>query len=120
IVEREAVHPDEQPEIAAVFQNRVNLGMPLQADPTVQYAVSVDPENGPASVEEYGYWKRELTLDDLAIDSPYNTYEYLGLPPGPISNPGIGAITAAIRPSESANLYFVAHPDCDGRHLFAE
>ncbi len=120
IVEREAVHPEEQGTVASVFHNRLEIGMPLQADPTVQYAVSVDPIGGEDSVAEYGYWKRELTITDLALDSPYNTYEYLGLPPGPIANAGIGAIIATIRPQVTEYYYFVAHPDCDGRHLFAE
>ncbi len=119
VVEREGVHPEEKPQIAAVFRNRLELGMPLQADPTVQFAISLDPVNGAASVFEYGWWKAELTIDDLAYDSPYNTYLYPGLPPGPISNPDIDSIRATIRPAATEDLYFVASPACDGRHLFA-
>jgi UPF0755 protein len=119
IVEREAVHPEERPLVASVFRNRLDIGMALQADPTVQYAVSIDPVEGETSVAEYGYWKRGLTIWDLEIDSPYNTYVYPGLPPGPIANPGIDSIRASIYPAETNHYYFVAHPDCDGRHLFA-
>ena len=113
IVEREAVKPEEQPLIAAVFLNRLRLGMPLQADPTVQYALALDP----ARRARDGYWKRELTVADLAIDSPYNTYRVVGLPPGPICNPGLGALTAVARPAATDYLYFVARPD--GSHAFA-
>lgn len=119
IVEREAVHPEERPLVASVFRNRLDVGMALQADPTVQYAVSVDPVEGDANVAEYGYWKRGLTIWDLEIDSPYNTYLYPGLPPGPIANPGIDSIRASVLPADTEYFYFVAHPDCDGRHLFA-
>src|SRR5690606_4454890 len=81
VVEREAVHPEEKPEVAAVFRNRLAQGMPLQADPTVQFAITLR-EGGPASVEEFGWWKGELTIEDLGLDSPYNTYYYPGLMPG--------------------------------------
>lgn len=113
IIEREAQVPDERPTIASVFVNRLEAGLPLQADPTVQYAVSLDPE----SVERFGYWKEELSTADLAIDSPYNTYESLGLPPGPIANPGLGSLIAALEPAETNFLFFVARPD--GSHVFA-
>lgn len=113
IVEREAQKPEERPIIASVFLNRLAAGMPLQADPTVQYALGSDP----ASVAEYGYWKRDLTLNDLAIDSPYNTYVNPGLPPGPISNPGLDSILAVLQPAQTDYLYFVARPD--GSHAFA-
>jgi len=114
IVEREARVPEERPIIASVFLNRLNSGIPLQADPTVQYAVG----NDPASVAEYGFWKSELSLADLAIDSPYNTYANVGLPPGPIANPGLDSITAVLEPAETNYLFFVARPD--GSHAFAE
>ncbi|MFN8532701.1 MAG: endolytic transglycosylase MltG [Dehalococcoidia bacterium] len=113
IVEREAVKPEEQPVIAAVFLNRLKLGMPLQADPTVQFAVAQDP----ARRGRDGYWKKDLTVQDLALDSPYNTYRVNGLPPGPICSPGLGAIKAVTAPAESDFLYFVARPD--GSHAFA-
>ncbi len=119
VVEREAVHPEEKGQVAAVFRNRLDLGMALQADPTVQFAVSLDPITGRGSILEFSWWKQELTIDDLAYDSPYNTYLYPGLPPGPIANPDIDSIRATIRPDQTDDLYFVASPACDGRHLFA-
>lgn len=112
IVEREAVLKEEQPIIASVFLNRLAQGMPLQADPTVQFAIAeTDPTDD-------GWWRRELTIDDLAFDSPYNTYLYAGLPPGPIANPGIDAIRAVIEPAETDYLYFVVS-GADGAHVFA-
>ncbi|HEY8173922.1 MAG TPA: endolytic transglycosylase MltG [Dehalococcoidia bacterium] len=114
IVEREAAVPEERGIIASVFLNRLRLGIALQADPTVQYAVADDP----ASVELYGWWKKELTLDDLKIDSPYNTYLYPGLPPGPIANPGLASIEAVVQPPATNFLFFVAKND--GTHVFAE
>lgn len=117
VVEREAVHPEEKPEVAAAFRNRVEQGMPLQADPTVQFALTIQ-EDGPTSIEEYGWWKGELTVDDLGVDSPYNTYLYAGLMPGPIANPDIDSIQAVVTPADVDYLYFVASPECDGRHLF--
>ena len=114
IVEREAQVASERTTIASVFENRLEQGIPLQADPTVQYALG----NDPASVTESGYWKAELTLADLAIDSPYNTYANVGLPPGPIANPGLDSLLAAAQPAETNYLFFVARPD--GSHVFAE
>jgi UPF0755 protein len=114
IVEREAQVPEERPIIAGVFLKRLRRGMPLEADPTVQYALG----NDPASVAKYGYWKEELTQADLEVDSPYNTYRITGLPPGPICNPGLDSIRAVIRPEETDYLYFVAR--ADGSHVFAE
>jgi UPF0755 protein len=114
IVEREAQVAEERPIIASVFLNRLQLGLPLQADPTVQYAVG----SNPASVEQYGYWKRELTLADLDVDSPYNTYVNVGLPPGPIASPGLDSILAALKPADTNYLFFVARTD--GSHAFAE
>ncbi|MDA0815032.1 MAG: endolytic transglycosylase MltG [Chloroflexi bacterium] len=118
VVEREAVHPEEKPEVAAVFRNRVEAGMPLQADPTVQFALTVQP-GGAESVDEHGWWKRGLTVDDLVLDSAYNTYVYPGLMPGPIANPDIDSIRSTISPAAVDYYYFVASPECDGRHLFA-
>lgn len=114
IVEREARVPEERPLIASVFLNRLRLGIPLQADPTVQYALA----NDPANVDAFGYWKARLTVDDLGLDSTYNTYVYVGLPPGPICNPGLDAIRAVLRPAQTNYLFFVAKPD--GSHAFAE
>ncbi len=113
IVEREAAVRDEQPVIASVFLNRLAERMPLQADPTVQYAIATaDPPQG-----DEGWWKAALTENDLVFDSPYNTYTRKGLPPGPIANPGIDAIKAVIRPAQTDYLYFVAKGD--GSHAFA-
>jgi UPF0755 protein len=114
IVEREAVLPEERPLIASVYRNRLTDGMPLQADPTVQYALT----QRPGSVVEFGYWKRALTLQDLQYDSTYNTYVKSGLPPGPIDSPGIDSIIAVIRPAQTNYLFFVAKGD--GSHAFAE
>ena len=112
IIEREAQVAEERPIMAQVFLKRLRLGIPLEADPTVQYAVAT-----PQSVAQYGYWKKELTQADLQSNSPYNTYRYYGLPPGPISNPGLASIVAVVQPADTDYLYFVAKPD--GSHAFA-
>jgi len=103
IIEREAVDPDERRLISAVFWNRLHLDMPLQADPTVQYAVAKE--------------RRTLTRADLTTDNPYNTYVRRGLPPGPIASPGLPAIDAALDPAPVKYLYFVARDD--RRHTFS-
>lgn len=103
IIEREAVDADEMPLISAVFWNRLRRDMPLQADPTVQYAV--------------GRERQRLTRVDLQADSPYNTYRRPGLPPGPIASPGLAAVRAALNPAPVAYLYFVAADD--RRHHFS-
>jgi UPF0755 protein len=103
IVEREAVAREERPVIAAVFWNRLRLAMPLQADPTVQYAV--------------GRERRALSRADLATDHPYNTYMRVGLPPGPIASPGVSAIEAVLDPAPVKYLYFVKKDD--QRHYFS-
>jgi UPF0755 protein len=107
IVERETAKPDERPHIAAVYLNRLRLGMKLQADPTVAYAVS----NGS------GVLDHRLNRADLDSDDPYNTYKRNGLPPGPICSPGVASLRAVARPSNSEDLYFVA--DGSGGHAFA-
>ena len=114
IVEREVVLIEEMPVVASVFINRLKQDILLGADPTVQFAVS-----NRESVGEHGWWKSYLTLEDLKVDSPYNTYLNLGLPPGPIANPGIAAIEAVIKPADTDYIYFVASPECDGSHLFS-
>ena len=114
IVEREAMKPEERPLIASVFINRLKLGIPLQADPTVQFAVAADPK----SVVEYGYWKKELSMADLQLESSYNTYVNPGLPPGPIACPGLDSVMAVLRPARTNYLFFVAKED--GSHVFAE
>ena len=105
IVEREAKDRAESPVIAGVYQNRLDIGMKLDADPTIQYAK--------------GDWG-ELSLADLALDSPYNTYRNAGLPPTPISNPGQAAIEGAAAPAKHDYLYFVAKSDGTGGHAFAK
>ena len=102
IVEKEARLPEERPVIAAVYLNRLKTGMLLQADPTVQYA--------------HGKHVARVLYKDLEIDSPYNTYKYKGLPPGPIASPGRPAILAALNPANVPYTYFVAYPD--GHHEF--
>ncbi|MBF6600814.1 MAG: endolytic transglycosylase MltG [Dehalococcoidia bacterium] len=114
IIEREAAVPADRPLIASVYLNRLRAGIPLQADPTVQFALA----NAAASVKQYGWWKSALTLDDLKVASPYNTYINQGLPPGPIANPGLASIEAVIRPARTNYLFFVAKPD--GSDAFAE
>ncbi len=113
IVEREAVLPEERPIIASVFLNRISQGIPLYADPTVQYALG----NNPANAARWGYWKAVLSQADLGISSPYNTYRYPGLPPGPIANPGLASIKAVLEPANTSYIYFVAKGD--GSHAFA-
>lgn len=113
IIEREAVIAEERPVMAQVFLRRLRLGMPLEADPTVQYAVASEAENASA----YEYWE-ELTADDLEIGSPYNTYVETGLPPGPISSPRLDSINAVVNPAGTNYLYFFAKED--GSHAFAE
>jgi UPF0755 protein len=103
IIEREAVARDEMRTISAVFWNRLKLNMPLQADPTVQYAT--------------GKERRALTRADLATEHAFNTYRHVGLPPGPIASPGLAAIEAALDPAPVKYLYFVAVDD--QRHHFS-
>jgi len=116
IVEREAKQASERPLIASVYLNRLAAALPLQADPTVQYAVAT--RDG-AAAGAYHYWKQDLTSGDLQIDSPFNTYVISGLPPGPICNPGEASIRAVLQPAKTDYLYFVATTDGSGTHLFA-
>ncbi|HEX5436554.1 MAG TPA: endolytic transglycosylase MltG, partial [Gemmatimonadaceae bacterium] len=102
IVEKEALLPEERPVISAVYHNRLRAHMPLQADPTVQYAL--------------GEHHDRLLYRDLEVDSPYNTYKHSGLPPGPIASPGEASIEAALFPAHVPYLFFVADPD--GHHEF--
>ncbi len=103
IVEKEAKVPEERPLIAGVFWNRLKRGMPLQADPTVRYALHK--------------FKGPLTREDLQVESPYNTYLHPGLPPGPICNPGRASLKAVLYPAQTDFLYFVAKGD--GTHYFS-
>lgn len=114
IIEREAVVAEERPVMAQVFLRRLRLGIPLEADPTVQFALANDPD----SVAEFGYWKQGLTNEDLEVPSPYNTYAEGGIPPGPICSPRLDSINAVANPADTNYLYFVAKPD--GSHAFAE
>jgi UPF0755 protein len=111
IVEREAVIPEERPRIAAVFLNRLAIGMNLDADPTVQYAI--------ASSDRTDWWP-QLTLEDLQFDSPYNTYRYPGLPPSPLASPGLDSLQAVAYPPTTTEYYFRALCDGSGQHAFAE
>lgn len=111
IVEREAIVPEERPLIAGVFLNRLRSGMRLEADPTVQYALGRQPGGE--------WWKAPLTLADLELDSPYNSYLYSGVPPGPIANPGLSALQAVAFPAQTEFLFFRAACDGSGRHQFA-
>jgi UPF0755 protein len=113
IVEREAARAEERPMIAGVYYNRLAIGMPLQADPTVQYALA-DPR---VPTPGDGLWKRELSTADLEVGSPFNTYRRAGLPAGPICNPGLASLDAVVQPANTDALYFVAKGD--GSHAFA-
>lgn len=114
IVEREAQVPEERTLIAGVFHNRIKAGMHLNADPTVQYALGYQADTAQ-------WWKRPLYLEDLEVDSPYNTYTHVGLPPGPICNPGLAALQAVVQPAETDYYYFVANDVAgDGSHVFAK
>jgi UPF0755 protein len=104
ILEREGVKPEDLPTIAGVFWNRIDQQIGLGSDATVRYALDK--------------WDKELTVDDLATDSPYNTRKYRGLTPGPISNPGLTAILAAIHPTKSDYLYYLT--GADGTTYFAK
>ncbi|MGE4047037.1 MAG: endolytic transglycosylase MltG, partial [Acetobacteraceae bacterium] len=107
IVERETSRPDERARVAAVYLNRLRIGMRLQADPTVVYAAS----NGA------GVLDRKLTKADLERQDPYNTYRNAGLPPGPICSPGAASLAAVARPAKTEELFFVA--DGQGGHVFS-
>jgi UPF0755 protein len=106
LVERETPKADERPLVAGVFENRLHKNMRLQCDPTVIYPL-----------EQRGQYKGTLTGEDLHIDSPYNTYQHEGLPPGPIGNPGEASLRAAMAPAQTDYLYFVANTE--GGHFFA-
>jgi len=118
IIERETANTEEKPIIASVYLNRLNPANNepyLRADPTVQYAMGYQTKSGQ-------WWKTPVSLDEYDDeDSPYNTYLYQGLPPGPISSPGIDSILAVLYPAQTNYLFFVCRlPNCaDGRHTFA-
>jgi UPF0755 protein len=107
IVEKEARMPNERPLIAAVYRNRLDRRIGLAADPTVIYAL-----------KRLGRWGGNIHREDLRMDSPYNTYRYAGLPPGPICSPGLASLVAAAAPADVPYLYFVSRND--GTHVFAQ
>jgi UPF0755 protein len=112
IVEREAVVAEERPIIASVYLNRLEQGMYLQSDPTVQYALGYQEDSGQ-------WWKIPMSLEeDVPFDSPYNTYLYPGLPPGPICSPGLASMQAVLEPADTPYLFFFSK--FDGSHAFAE
>lgn len=106
LVEKETAVAEERPVVAAVYLNRKRIGMPMQADPTVIYALQLA-----------GRYDGNIRRDDLQFDSPYNTYRYPGLPPGPIASPGRAALEAVANPADSEYLYFVSRND--GSHVFS-
>jgi len=112
MVEREAVVPGDRPKIAAVIYNRLAAGMPLGIDASIYYAVE--------QAEHIPTYTGELTESQLHIDSPYNTRTHVGLPPTPISNPGLASIEAAAHPAHVGYLYYVAGADGCGEQVFSD
>ena len=108
LVEKESALPQERPEVASVFVNRLRLSMPLQCDPTTVYAALLENR-----------YRGEIHRSDLASKNLYNTYTHAGLPPGPIANPGVGSLQAALHPAGTDFLYFVAKPGGSGSHHFS-
>jgi len=107
LVEKETAQAEERPLVAAVYRNRMKIGMGMQADPTVVYAL-----------QKAGRYDGNIRREDLAFNSPYNTYRYPGLPPGPIASPGKASLEAALSPADVKSLYFVSRND--GTHVFAD
>ena len=107
IVEKETAVPEERPEVASVYYNRLNKRIALDADPSIIYAELLA-----------GAYQGALHHADMSFSSPYNTYRNAGLPPGPIANPGRSSLEAALHPSETDYYYFVA--DAQGHHRFAK
>jgi UPF0755 protein len=108
LVEREARLPEERPEVASVFSNRLRIGMKLDCDPTTVYAALLENR-----------YKGVIHRSDLESENPYNTYRHVGLPPGPIANPGLSSIKATLGPASTEYLYFVARADGTGGHRFS-
>jgi UPF0755 protein len=108
IVEKETAAPEERPEVASVYANRLAKNMALAADPTVVYAALLN-----------GNYRGTIYQSDLQSDSPYNTYKFAGLPPGPIASPGAASLQAAMQPATTGYLFFVAAGDGTGRHHFS-
>lgn len=111
LIEREARLSQDRPLVASVIYNRLNLGMKLDIDATVQYALGYQ-------TDEKRWWKKNLTQDDLKIDSPYNTYTNPGLPPTPISNPGLDSLEAAENPAKTDYLFYIS--DKNGVNHYAK
>ncbi|MDO8793870.1 MAG: endolytic transglycosylase MltG [Vicinamibacterales bacterium] len=107
LVEKETAREEERPHVAAVYRNRLRIGMPMQADPTLIYALT-----------KAGRYDGNIRKADLTFDSPYNTYRYPGLPPGPIAAPGRASLEAVLHPADVEHLYFVSRND--GSHAFAD
>jgi UPF0755 protein len=108
LVEKESKLPGERLRVASVFTNRLAIGMKLDCDPTTIYAALRE-----------GRWRGAIHRSDLDNTSPWNTYRHSGLPPGPIANPGVESLRAALHPAESQALYFVLRPDGSGGHTFS-
>ena len=108
LVEKEGKLPQERPVIAAVFENRLHIGMKLDCDPTTIYAALLDNR-----------YRGVIHKSDLESENLYNTYRHRGLPPGPIANPGLASLKAVLEPADSEALYFVARPDGSGGHEFS-
>jgi UPF0755 protein len=108
LIEKETALPQERPIIASVFLNRIQMNMPLQCDPSTVYAALIEKR-----------YRGVIHKSDLASTNPYNTYAHPGLPPGPIANPGIQSLNAALRPAATNYIYFVAKPDGSGSHHFS-
>ena len=113
LVERESMQDEEKPLIASVYLNRLRQGMKLDADPTVQYALGYN-------ILQNSWWTSPLTLVDLQVNSPYNTYLNEGLPPTPIASPGLDSLQAVASPAETNYLYFRARCDGSGYHEFSK
>jgi UPF0755 protein len=109
LVEKETGRPEDRPVVASVYENRLRKGMALDCDPTTIYAALLDQR-----------YRGTIYRSDLDSPNAYNTYKHPGLPPGPIANPGVASIKAALAPAETAYLYFVAKPDGSGGHQFSE
>jgi len=109
MVEKESKLAAERPMVAAVFENRLRIGMKLDCDPTTIYAALLDNR-----------YRGTIYRSDLDSDNPYNTYRHAGLPPGPIANPGLASLKAALAPAETQALYFVLRPDGSGAHQFSD
>ena len=109
LVEKETGRPEDRPIVASVYENRLGKGMALDCDPTTIYAALLEAR-----------YRGTIYRSDLASDNAYNTYRHAGLPPGPIANPGVASLKAALAPAETDYLYFVAKPDGSGGHHFSE